>query len=321
LTALLLAVTVPICFYFVFKYFNNQYKQTNYYKNKFFDVEKFIGNDSRRILIPHDLEIINLGSNQPKFAFDYSGTNMPGMNWAMGPQSFEYDFKILKQFHRFLKEKAFVLIPVCPFSFFLYRYTSDTVNYKYYKFLDSEQINNYSLRTKRLHIDYPILTAKRNLVRLLKDVSPASKRLSLSVNPMDEKELKADAQKWMKGWLKEFSLNSLDKISLSAKNKHDIEKNITILSEMIDFCLERNYRPVIMMITVTRELSSLFPQSFVDEHILENIMKANKPKIPVFNYLNDNRFISTDLYFNSFFLNAKGRNIFTKVIVNDLKSL
>jgi hypothetical protein len=293
---------------------NYLYKKTNFYKNQFIDAEKFLGE------IPHNLEIVNLGSNQPKFAFDYSETGLSGMNWSLGPQSFEYDSRVLKKFHSFLREEAFVIIPVCPLKFFLYRYIYNSINYKYYKFLDTDMINNYSVRTRKLYIDYPVFTAKRNLIRIIKDV-PKDNRLEIEQNPMAEKELEADAKKWVNGWLKQFSLDSFENIFLSEENKDNINRNVTILNDMIDFCLERNYRPIIMLLPVTKELSRLFPQSFIDEQIVGNIEKANTQNIPVLNYLKDVRFISPDLYFNSFFLNKNGREIFTKAVINELKLL
>lgn len=42
---------------------NKLFKNTNYYKNKFINLK-------------------NLESNQPKFAFDYSQSNLLGMNWS-----------------------------------------------------------------------------------------------------------------------------------------------------------------------------------------------------------------------------------------------
>jgi hypothetical protein len=291
---------------------NYLYKKTNFYKNQFIDAEKFLRE------IPHNLEIVNLGSTSPKFAFDYSESSLLGMNWSFEHQSFEYDFRVLKQFHGFLKEGAFVLLPVCPLNFFFYRYAHNSDNYKYYKFLDTALINNYSKKTKLLHIDYPILTAKRNLLRLIKDV-PADNRLEIERNPMQEKELRADAQKWVNGWLRLFSLDSLETGSLSEENKSSIDKNIAILSEMIDFCLERKYQPVLIMAPVTEELGNLFPQSFIDEHILGNIQKANTQNVPMFNYMQDERFTSSEFYFNAFLLNKNGRKIFTKAVVNKFK--
>jgi hypothetical protein len=138
---------------------------------------------------------------------------------------------------------------------------------------------------------------------------------------MKEQEIKQDAKKWIIGWLHQFSLDSLEHIVLSDENRQSIEKNIAILHEMIDFCLERNYRQIIMMLPVTKELSNLFPETFKKEHIMENIKKANIQNVPLLNYLTDDRFIMPGLYFNSFFLNTKGREIFTKTVVEEIKTL
>jgi hypothetical protein len=293
---------------------NALFKKTNFYKNQFVDAEKFSA------LLPQNLEIVNLGSRHPKFAFDYSGTGVSGMNWAIGPQSFEYDLRILKKFYVFLKRNAFVIVPVCPFNFFLHKYPEDSANYKYYKILDSSQINNYSFWTKLLHIDYPILTAGYNLLRIVKDVPP-DRRLEMDHNPMNEHEIGQDAQKWITGWLDQFSLDNLDNITLSEKNRQSIEKNIAILCEIINFCLEENYRPVVMLLPVTKNLRELLPETFINEYILENIKKANTKNVKIINYLDDDRFVAPELYFNSFFLNGNGRKYFTKTVVEELNCL
>jgi hypothetical protein len=270
--------------------------------------------------IINNLEIVNLGSTQPTFAFDYTDSGVLGMNWAMGSQAFEYDFKILKKYHCFLKEKAFVLISVSPFNFFMYRY-QNSANYKYYKIFDPVLINNYSDRTKLLHIDYPILTARRHLIRLIKDV-PADTRLELAHNPLTDNEMRADAKKWMEDiWLKTFSLKSMDNIMLSEENKENIEKNISILNEMIAFCLEKGYRPVIITLPVSEELRDLFPRAFIDEYVLNLIYKANTQNTMVLQYWDDDRFYSQDKYINAFLLNLKGRKEFTKTVVNKLFEL
>jgi hypothetical protein len=67
---------------------NVLYKHTNAYRNQFIDVRKF----SVKGGIGDDLEIVNLGSNHPKFGFDYSDLDIKGENWAVGPQTLEYDY-------------------------------------------------------------------------------------------------------------------------------------------------------------------------------------------------------------------------------------
>jgi hypothetical protein len=78
--------------FFLLILINKYFKQTNYYKNIFIDSHKFLGE------IPRNLEIVNLGSSESKFGFDYCDSGHLGMNWAVYSQPFEYDFRILRQF-------------------------------------------------------------------------------------------------------------------------------------------------------------------------------------------------------------------------------
>lgn len=93
---------------------NALYKRTNDYRNIFADTEKFRNDDN----IPNGLQLVNLGSNHPKFGFNYDGLNVKAMNWAVGPQSLEYDFAILRKECHHLADKATVLIPICVLKFF-----------------------------------------------------------------------------------------------------------------------------------------------------------------------------------------------------------
>ncbi len=97
---------------------NALYKRTNDYRNIFADTEKFRNDAS----IPNGLQLVNLGSNHPKYGFNYDGLNVKAMNWAVGPQSLEYDFAILRKECHHLADNAVVLIPICVLKFFLYRH-------------------------------------------------------------------------------------------------------------------------------------------------------------------------------------------------------
>lgn len=129
---------------------NALYKRTNDYRNIFADTEKFRNDAS----IPNGLQLVNLGSNHPKYGFNYDGLNVKAMNWAVGPQSLEYDFAILRKECHHLADNAVVLIPICVLKFFLYRHPFGE-HMKYYGILPKEDIVGYSLKTKITLIDYP----------------------------------------------------------------------------------------------------------------------------------------------------------------------
>jgi len=294
---------------------NALYKRTNAYRNQFVDVRKF----SEKGGVGNNLEIINLGSNHPKFGFDYTGLDVKGENWAVGPQTLEYDFSILRNNISHLASGAVVVIPICLLKLFLYRQVERPTHAKYYSFLDSKDIVGYSKLDKWSNYSFPLLFHPMRLRRLLKDTKKDN-RLSLDVNLCKtEADLNKDADRWIDIWNKEFDIK-LPTPTLSAENKSDIQKNIHILKEMIEFCLSKGLRPVIAILPVTNYLYSRFIPEFIENHILAYIAEANEVKVPVKNYLTDERFTDPSLYINSFFFNTKGRKKFTKQFVEDLRA-
>lgn len=292
---------------------NALYKRTNDYRNIFADTEKFRNDDS----IPNGLQLVNLGSNHPKFGFHYDGLNVKAMNWAVGPQSLEYDFAILRKECHHLADNAVVLIPICVLKMFLYRHPFGE-HLKYYGILPKDDIVGYTQKTKNTHIDYPLLFHPKKIKRLIKDVPAVTNNLLIDTNPMNETQLKADADFWINCWNREFDID-INNLVLSDINKTNIKRNIHLLNEMIQFCLDRKLRPVICILPVTDYLGSRFSEDFVKNQILAYVNEANTQKCPVLNHLKDSRFTDSSLYINSFFFNLQGRKQFTKMIIEELK--
>lgn len=292
---------------------NALYKRTNDYRNIFADTEKFRNDDS----IPNGLQLVNLGSNHPKFGFHYDGLNVKAMNWAVGPQSLEYDFAILRKECHHLADNAVVLMPICVLKMFLYRHPFGE-HLKYYGILPKDDIVGYTQKTKNTHIDYPLLFHPKKIKRLIKDVPAVTNNLLIDTNPMNETQLKADADFWINCWNREFDID-INNLVLSDINKTNIKRNIHLLNEMIQFCLDRKLRPVICILPVTDYLGSRFSEDFVKNQILAYVNEANTQKCPVLNHLKDSRFTDSSLYINSFFFNLQGRKQFTKMIIEELK--
>lgn len=294
-------------------FMNALYKRTNDYRNIFADTEKFRNDAS----IPNGLQLVNLGSNHPKFGFNYDGLNVKAMNWGVGPQSLEYDFAILRKECHHLDDNAVVLIPICVLKFFLYRHPFGE-HLKYYGILPDKDIVGYSQKTKTTYIDYPLLFHPKKLKRLIKDVPTASDRLFINNNQMNENQLKTDADFWINCWNREFDID-ISNLVLSDINRTNIKRNIHLLHEMIQFCLDRKLRPVICILPVTDYLGNRFSEDFVNNQILAYVHEANTQKCLVLNHLKDKRFTDSSLYINSFFFNLRGRKQFTKMIIEELK--
>lgn len=295
---------------------NALYKRTNHFNNQFVDVKKYW----KPNLLKQNLDIVNLGSNHPKFGLDYSECSLAGENLAIGPQTFEYDFAVLRHNIYRLSKNATVLIPVCLLKFFLYRQSSRDIHTKYYTFLPPKDTVGYSFFEKAANVMLPLLFHPQRLRYLVKDVKK-DKRMDFIENPNASEEfLKNDAEKWMKCWEREFDI-SFDHLHLSKKKQKDIQMNIDVLENMLAYCVQHELKPVILILPVTEYLSSQFSDEFLKNHILAYIDKANIVNAPILNYLKDERFIAPEYYINSFFMNRAGARKFTKVVINDLGKL
>lgn len=308
----LIIVLLLIAFAFLL---NALYKRTNVYRNQFIDVRKFTVKGG----IGDNLDIVNLGSNHPKFGFDYSGLDVKGENWAVGPETLEYDFAVLRKNAFHLDPGVVVVLPICLLKFFLYRQKSRAIHLKYYSFLNSQDIVDYSKKERICNYMFPLLFHPGAIRSLIRDIKKDN-RLLLDKNLCDtEEKLNNDADYWIDCWNREFDIQ-LPSPTLKPNNRNDIIQNIRILNEMIDYCLSRGLKPVIAILPVTNYLYSRFTPEFIDKYILGYIADANKAGVPVMNYLTDERFTDPSLYINSFFFNTTGRKKFTKQFVEDLRA-
>ncbi len=293
---------------------NKLYTHSNHYKNQFLDVKKI--HDS--VTKDCTYQIVNLGSNHPKFAFDYSCIpGLCGANWAVGPQTFEYDFAILKKFRCHLADNAIVILPICLKSFFLFRQSNRTFHARYYKLLPQEYIINYSFLERLKFVDFPLIFNPRLISKIIIDTKK-DERLSINYNPMQsDTKLNEDANYWITNWDKQFGVDSVS-LDIKEKNKNDIYKNILVLRSIIDYCISEGLRPVLCLIPVTHNMLDRFTSNYLEEHLFRYIRDSNVHNIPFLNYLFDETLMDKKMYFNSFFFNKKGRTIFTKRFIDDL---
>lgn len=295
---------------------NELYRHTNAYRNQFKDILKF----KHLATVPDkSVDVIVLGSNAPKFAFDFS--EIQGLvceNWAVGPETFEYDFIILKKFCRKLKHGATVIWPVCPGKFFLDKYGDKSVFVKYYGFLDKEEFPDYDRFQFLKDYRYPLIFVPMRLKRLIKDITE-DKRIELSHNPMGADNVKKDASWWIHNcWNPEFGIDIEHMAPLSTKNQKAIDFNIGVLRSAIEFCHANGLHVIFAYLPLTKELGSYFSTEYVESQMTRYVKAAiGGQDIPLVDYMKDGRFQDYDLYINSFFMNRKGARAFTNAFVKE----
>lgn len=286
---------------------NKKYKNSNYFLDDYNKIKKFVDG------VPENLEIVNTGSNHAYYGFNYGSIKC--FNFASGAQSLNYDYKILKQYSNNLNGGCKVLIVLAPLSFGFVDYKNDSSNSRYYFFMDKDKILNYSRLKKILYVDMPILKSWKNFIRIFL----RKKEIKSIINTPDNAEKEALLR--INGWKKQFNLkNLLDKKSASYL-KDEFENVKTILLDMIEFSLEHNWRPIIVIPPASVFLTKKISDEFMKEVLYDNIRFLKDKRIPILDYWKDDRLNDYKLYINSDFLNEKGSKLFTEIVLEDIKKL
>ena len=296
--------------------FNYLFKQTEWYKKQSEDAIKF-----KNILT--NLQTVNLGSNNGKYSLDYTNIGCNGMNWAVGPQAICFDYKILKTFIHKIKKGGSLIIVISPFHSILDKFVDKNANDKYYLFLPKELIPDYSkLRHLKARINhhFPLFFLIRNPRLIFHIIRKNKATYNLTYNPMNQSQLIADANKWMQGWKKQFNIKNLE-ASLPANVLKIQKDNRKVLTDIIELCRAHQLQPLIVLPPITqyllKHLTTNLRQMYIYNFLDEVIQKTG---IKLLDYMDDERFSNPDLYFNSFFLNQRGRREFTQIVLKDIHS-
>lgn len=271
-----------------------------------------------------NFDLVNLGSSSAKWAFDFSEFDIKAMNWAQQPQTLLEDYNLLRHFHSILKQGGFVLITIMPFTS-LNKSTGLMDAIKYVKFnLHGEPIQPYMFNKAQLYANYPILFKKQAIKALIKYFLGRDKKIGerpetqLDLNPMSKEELERDAKRWIDGWKRQFGISDFE-APLTKENEEGRAYRIKLMQTLIDFCTERGYKPVYIILPVTEYLAKYFTPKFEETYIYSYLKEVNRDVLTL-DYSKDKEFrFNDDLFFNSFFLNKKGRTLFTRRVLKDLK--
>lgn len=294
---------------------------SNWFNNLFLYTRQFVSNAGYRKNLIRNYEVVNLGSNPALFAFFYE--DLVGQNWSTGSQGYDMDYEILKYYHSYLKEGATVIIPIMPFSaispFIKTRkgYWDEVYYAKFAKILSPEQVS----RLPYLHLinkmsSHPILWRRDTLKYVFSDVE-RDNRLSVSEQIHSQMELKEDAERWIRLWKKEFCLDDLKDV-LRPEWDVWIQEASSVLQDIVTFCLERGYKPVLVYPPMTKFLADKFSPEVCHRLISDFVRDSVGNTIPFYDYSLNDEFRDPSLFYDSFFLNLRGRKVFSKRLFQDL---
>ena len=102
-----------------------------------------------------------------------------------------------------------------------------------------------------------------------------------------------------------------------ANSRQKMLDRIDVMQKLIDFCTERNYKPVYIIPPTTEYLAEYFTDDFQRIYIYDFLKQVNR-NIPIFDYSQSKELMNKDFYFNSYFLNKHGAKVFTQKVIKDL---
>lgn len=260
------------------------------------------------------LDVINLGSGAAVHAFDYSEASVKGMNWALAPQSLVHDNNILRNYFSYLREGAVVIITICPFSCLYSKYDKNA-NFKYYTFLHPATIIDFddNERTRALTImsdpfkSMPLQSIKLTTSEILRFLKQKVKPKKTQV------ELKSTADGILNAWKEQFGISNISE-PLSVQHLSEQKSRREKLDEIIEFCKERDLKPVVVIPPMHHTITDQFSTEFLDNYLNKFL---NGIEAPVYNYMF--KYAYEDQYFSTaLFLNQKGACMFTNRLLKEL---
>lgn len=279
------------------------YRRTARYKNKFEDMKKI------KCYSNTNIDFINIGSTQARYAYEY--LNVKGLNVATNEQSLEYSFLMLKKYLPYLNKGGKIIISVSDMDLLLSADLQER-KYKYFGFLPIEKGGFVK------NILFPLFINPREIIYIFKDESLYDK-FEINKNILNENDKFKDCERRVKRW-KKYGVLSFDRDSgFVIDNKNDnINRNIEILKNIIEFCHKEGYCTVLVTPPVSPYFNYYFGNSFKDVLIKPLKELSKSENIKYYDFTNDETFQNEDLYLNTACLNKNGRKVFMDVLVKTL---
>lgn len=309
---------------------NFKYIHGNYYTDVYNEVKKFEH-------VPNHITFANFGTSHGLAAFRYDKEDTASFNFALSGEDIYHDFQTLKQFSNHLDKGCIVSIPVSYFSFCL---PDDEPSQKrYYTYLDKEYLIGFSYETLINTKYVPVL---RSIEFLFKDlIGDQEINIENFMDAPTNQEKAPHEQNDSDVNEKNMSLNtSANTAKIQMLNEHAvtraeswrsgrmvlgkkyIKSNTQLLIDMIQYCKEHEFQPVLLTIPVYSSLTDAFTKEELEMYYFSNIEEVVKETgITYFDYSKDDKLINNPSYYNnSDHMSDVGGQAFLEIYKNDLAS-
>lgn len=246
-----------------------------------------------------ELEVVNVGTAQAKYAFDYQSVPIHGCNMALYMNPLMYNIEILRNNRQKIALNATVLI---------------TLQYPIFLCPNShEQSVEEARRIRAAHEGY---VKEETFLQCL-----GTRNYRINHNKLWEVDQELYDLIHL-GWEQEIGikgtvLQNQENEQVRMKRRYAVKD----LMELIAYCRSMSWRPILIGLPYSRELNNYVPWEFKEKNFYEPIEKVTKEMdIAFFDYSADPRFEALDNYMNVWFLNQRGRKKFTRVVYEEILS-
>lgn len=266
-----------------------------------------------------DYLIVNTGSTAGYKAFDYSLWKDKGINLGYQSQPLYYDFEMLKKYSDHIVKNAIIFICIEHFKFYLDYYEEDKSDYKYYFWLDKEQIRTYNRRTDWLIQNASFLLQPKNTLCAvkykIKNILFKGKKNKEEIF-CEDKDIQYSHQ-WADSWNEEFGWKDGQFVRKEQlETIHIIEER---LLDMIDYCFEHKWHPQIIVLPMSPNLTCLLSDNVMNPGLWEPLDRVSKLRnMKIIDFYHDSRFADWKLYDNALVLNENGRKLFNSIVQDEM---
>lgn len=259
--------------------------------------------------VPDVVDVAVFGSSHAGNGFQpprYHDGELFSFNMSM--QSPIMDNRLYFHFRDHLAEHALVVIDLSYFS--LYYNNTHSVNHfkRYCSFLTLRELPNWSAKLYRLFriIDF--------------DFNPVASFLLNKTAELEPFHTTTTSERFSQEQLDTIG-SDLAKTFIGFAGDQTIDQEIdTALREMLEDCLSRGYRPVLVTTPYQPALNENFSEAFLEKFTADCTSYAKDYGIPYLDYSHDERFSNTPAYFvDTDHLTSDGSEAFMKIFFQDVK--
>lgn len=258
-------------------------------------------------------DVVNIGSGPSYYDFNWSGIDeVKGYSFAVSPEDFRYDRRILHNYAKYIKTNGIVIIVVCPLSFAENQYLlNDYYSFKYVGVLPQSEIflSKFKYKAYKNSIG-------KFLINNYYRVCAIPQLLKSFLYRKKDKQLSAE-ERLVVGWLRDNPyLSNLKALPDCDLTKGFEEKKIE-LNAIIDECINLNFRPVILIPPISKKLRTFFSKEFLNVFVYDNIRDLSD-RATVLDFLYNEDYGSSYLYSNGLFLKHEFASDFTRTVLAQL---